>query len=126
MRTEEREVVVVIGAGAIGQAIARRIGVGKLLLLADINQEAAQGVATALSGIGFDTESMHVDVSSAESVDALAGQATKLGKVIHVVHTAGLSPAQARPEAIVALTSSAPRTSSKRSVESSPPGDQAW
>ena len=32
------ELVVVIGAGSMGQAIARRIGVGKTILLADLNQ----------------------------------------------------------------------------------------
>jgi threonine dehydrogenase-like Zn-dependent dehydrogenase len=36
------EVVVVIGAGAIGQVIARRIGVAKTVLLADINEDAAK------------------------------------------------------------------------------------
>ena len=39
------EVVVVIGAGAIGQAIARRIGVAKTILLADINADAAKKAA---------------------------------------------------------------------------------
>jgi malate/lactate dehydrogenase len=35
------ELVVIIGAGSIGQAIARRIGVGKTILLADLNEDAA-------------------------------------------------------------------------------------
>ena len=35
------ELVVVIGAGSMGQAIARRIGVGKTILLADLNEDAA-------------------------------------------------------------------------------------
>ena len=39
------ELVVVIGAGSMGQAIARRIGVGKTILLADLNEKAAAAAA---------------------------------------------------------------------------------
>src|SRR5919199_5580905 len=97
------EVVVVIGAGAIGQAIARRIGVAKTILLADINEDAAKKAATLLSGVGYETRTVQVDVSGHESVKALATTAAELGRVVHVVHTAGLSPAQASPEAIIAV-----------------------
>ena len=44
-RTKEtamKDVIVVIGAGQIGQAIARRVGVGKHVLLADMRQENAE------------------------------------------------------------------------------------
>jgi NAD(P)-dependent dehydrogenase (short-subunit alcohol dehydrogenase family) len=97
------EVVVVIGAGAIGQAIARRIGVAKTILLADINEDAAKKVATLLSGVGYQTHTVQVDVSSHESVKVLANIAAELGSVVHVVHTAGLSPAQASAQAIIAV-----------------------
>jgi predicted dinucleotide-binding enzyme len=39
------EVVVVIGPGQIGQAIARRVGFGKHVLLADKRQENADAAA---------------------------------------------------------------------------------
>lgn len=39
------ELVVIIGAGSMGQAIARRIGVGKTILLADLNEKAAATAA---------------------------------------------------------------------------------
>lgn len=39
------EVTVVIGAGSIGQAIARRISVGKKVLLADLHQVNAEAAA---------------------------------------------------------------------------------
>jgi predicted dinucleotide-binding enzyme len=50
MRTERKEkdmaeVIVVIGAGQIGQAIARRIGVAKHVLLADMRLETANAAA---------------------------------------------------------------------------------
>jgi NAD(P)-dependent dehydrogenase (short-subunit alcohol dehydrogenase family) len=40
-----RNVVVVIGAGSIGQAIARRVCAGKHVLLADLRQENADTAA---------------------------------------------------------------------------------
>ena len=97
------EIAVVIGSGAIAQAIVRRIGIVKTILLADINDDAAKAAATALADVGFRTQSAHVDVSSGESVAALAAEADALGTVVNVVHTAGLSPAQATPEAIIAV-----------------------
>ena len=47
------EVVVVIGAGSIGQAIARRVSAGKHVLLADLRQENADAAAEVLSGAGL-------------------------------------------------------------------------
>jgi NAD(P)-dependent dehydrogenase (short-subunit alcohol dehydrogenase family) len=39
------EVVVVIGAGSIGQAIARRVSAGKRVVLADLRQSNADAAA---------------------------------------------------------------------------------
>jgi NAD(P)-dependent dehydrogenase (short-subunit alcohol dehydrogenase family) len=97
------ELVVVIGAGSMGQAIARRIGVGRMILLADLREDTAQVAAKTLQTAGFSTSTATVDVASHDSVAALAKTANDLGSVVHVVHTAGLSPAQASPEAIIAV-----------------------
>ena len=43
------DVIVLVGAGQIGQAIARRVGVGKHILLADMRRENAEGVITPLA-----------------------------------------------------------------------------
>ena len=40
-----RNVIVVIGAGSIGQAVARRVSAGKHVVLADLRQENADGAA---------------------------------------------------------------------------------
>ena len=47
-----QEVLVVIGAGGIGQAIARRQGAGKSVLLADVNEDTLDAVATVLGASG--------------------------------------------------------------------------
>jgi len=89
------KVIVVIGAGSIGQAIARRVSAGKNVLLADLRPENAAGAAKVLSEAGFEVSTATVDISSRESVHALVEQATALGEVTGVIHAAGVSPTQA-------------------------------
>jgi NAD(P)-dependent dehydrogenase (short-subunit alcohol dehydrogenase family) len=95
------EVIVVIGPGSIGQAIARRVSLGKLILLADVRAENAEAAAKTLSEAGFEVKTAQVDVSSRESVHALADLAASLGPVKGVIHAAGVSPTQAAPETIL-------------------------
>jgi NAD(P)-dependent dehydrogenase (short-subunit alcohol dehydrogenase family) len=97
------DVTVVIGAGQIGQAIARRVSAGKHVLLADLHQGNADAAAEVLANAGFEVSTATVDVSSRESVHALAETATALGDVTGVIHAAGVSPSQATPEAILAV-----------------------
>jgi NAD(P)-dependent dehydrogenase (short-subunit alcohol dehydrogenase family) len=94
-------VIVVIGAGSIGQAIARRVSSGKHVLLADLRKENADAAAKVLSEAGFDVSTAVVDVSSRPSVHALVEAATAIGDVSGVVHAAGVSPSQAPPEVIL-------------------------
>ncbi|MEV0735102.1 SDR family oxidoreductase [Streptomyces sp. NPDC050549] len=93
--------VVVIGVGGMGQAIARRQGAGNKLLLADFNEESLASVADLLRGQGHDIVTQAVDVSSRSSVAALADAAAQLGPVVQIVHTAGLSPVQAPAAAVL-------------------------
>jgi len=97
------DVTVVIGAGQIGQAIARRVSAGKHVLLADLHQDNADAAAEVLADAGFDVSTATVDVSSRESVHALAERAAKLGDVTGVIHAAGVSPSQATPQVILAV-----------------------
>ena len=94
-------VIVVIGAGSIGQAIVRRVSAGKIVLLADIRQENAEQAARTLIDAGFDVSTTTVDVCSRVSVHALVELATSLGEVWGVIHAAGVSPSQASPETIL-------------------------
>ena len=70
------EVIVVIGAGSIGQAIARRVSAGKQVLLADLRQQNAEVAAEVLSDAGFEVSTATVDVSSRESLHTLVETAT--------------------------------------------------
>jgi NAD(P)-dependent dehydrogenase (short-subunit alcohol dehydrogenase family) len=96
-----KNVIVVIGAGLIGQAIARRVSAGKHVVLADLRQENADTAAKILSDAGFDVSTTKVDVSSRASVQALVETAKSFGEISGVIHTAGVSPSQASPETIL-------------------------
>ena len=96
-----RDVIVVIGAGQIGQAIARRVGVGKHVLLADMRQDNADAAAEVLGNAGYEVSVATVDVSSREAVHALVETATSLGDVTGLIHAAGVSPSQASPATIL-------------------------
>src|SRR5271166_2186620 len=96
-----KNVIVVIGAGQIGQAIARRVGVGKQVLLADMRPDNANAAAEVLGNAGYEVSVATADVSSRNSVLALVDTATRLGDVTGLIHAAGVSPTQASPATIL-------------------------
>jgi NAD(P)-dependent dehydrogenase (short-subunit alcohol dehydrogenase family) len=94
------DVLVVIGTGAIGQAIARRTGAGRKVLLADVRMDTAEAVAGSLRLSGFDVEPVTVDVTARQSVEALVNRAGELGSIQGLIHAAGVSPSSASPSTI--------------------------
>lgn len=99
----ETQVVVIIGAGGIGIAIARRQGFGKHILLADFNEELLAKAARELEVASYKVSTPKVDVSSRESVRSLVEAASRLGSIVQVVNTAGVSPNMAPPERVLAV-----------------------
>ena len=95
------QTLVVIGVGGMGQAIARRSGMGLRIALADFNETLLEATAESLRGDGYDVTTHVVDVSSQESVEQLAAHTSEAGPIVRVAHTAGLSPAQAPAAAIL-------------------------
>ena len=96
-----KNVIVVVGPGQIGQAIARRVSAGKHVLLADLKKENADAAAEVLANAGFEVSIATVDASSRESVHALVETASGLGDVTGLIHAAGVSPTQASPATIL-------------------------
>jgi NAD(P)-dependent dehydrogenase (short-subunit alcohol dehydrogenase family) len=96
-----KDVIVVIGPGLIGQAIARRVGVGKHIILADMRPDNAKAAAQVLDNAGYEVRVATVDASSRDAVHALAEKAAGLGDVTGLIHAAGVSPTQASPETIL-------------------------
>jgi NAD(P)-dependent dehydrogenase (short-subunit alcohol dehydrogenase family) len=99
--SEGGRVVVVTGLGGMGLAVARRLGPGSTLLLADVNSATLGEAADALRAEGQRVVEQETDVSDERSVAALASAAMEMGRVDVLVHTAGLSPVQASVEEIL-------------------------
>ena len=102
-RSSDKEVLVVVGTGGMGLSTARRVGAGRVIMLADINQIGLEAAADALSADGHQVMTQQVDVTSRASVAAAADVAASSGRVTAVVHTAGLSPQQASADAVLAV-----------------------
>ena len=101
MKDHSVKVIVVIGAGSIGQAIVRRVGTGKHILLADLRAENSEAASKVLSEAGFEVSTAIVDVSSGDSVRTLVKTAAAIGDIHGLIHAAGVSPSQASPATIL-------------------------
>ncbi len=101
MKDHPVNIIVLIGAGSIGQAIARRVGAGKHILLADLRLENNEAAAKTLSEAGFAVSTQVVDVSSRVSVQALVDAALAIGNITGLIHAAGVSPSQATTATIL-------------------------
>jgi NAD(P)-dependent dehydrogenase (short-subunit alcohol dehydrogenase family) len=97
------DVIVVTGAGGMGAAVARRLGSGRELVLADFSEAQLAEAAGALRASGQSVHELRTDVSSEREVSDLARAAAEIGAIRCVVHTAGVSPVQATPEQIVEI-----------------------
>jgi NAD(P)-dependent dehydrogenase (short-subunit alcohol dehydrogenase family) len=98
-----QEIAVVTGVGGMGEAVARRLGPGRILVLSDASEDRLADVSERLSATGHRVHALRVDVSSPADVARLAATAAGLGAIRAVVHTAGVSPVQATSEQIVAV-----------------------
>ncbi|MBQ6976464.1 MAG: SDR family oxidoreductase [Selenomonadaceae bacterium] len=96
-----KDVVILLGSGSIGQAIARRVGAGKHVVLADLKIENANAAAEIFENAGFETSTVAADLSSRESILNLIEHAQKFGAIKNLINAAGVSPSQAPVSAIL-------------------------
>jgi NAD(P)-dependent dehydrogenase (short-subunit alcohol dehydrogenase family) len=95
MNVNAKEVVVLVGSGQLGQAIARRVGAGRHIVLADLKQEHVGQAAKVLEDAGFETSTLAVDISSRQSIIELIEHAKQFGAIKYLIDAAGVSPSQA-------------------------------
>ena len=96
-----KEVMLWVGAGQIGMAIARRMGAEMKIVAGDKSLENAQAAAKIMNEAGFDVVPMEMDLSSRESIQALIAEGQKYGEEKMLVNAAGVSPSQDPIEAIL-------------------------
>lgn len=95
------DVMIVVGAGQISMAIARRIGYGKKIILGDKNIENASNIAKIMNDAGFDVETLEMDLLSRESILHMIQIAQNYGDITTLINGAGVSPSQAPIESIL-------------------------
>ena len=96
-----KDVILVVGAGPLGLAIARRIGAGRHVVLADLREETAKAALEQFLDAGYDASHAVVDIASRPSVEALVATCTSIGPLTGLIHAAGVSPSMATPEVIL-------------------------
>ena len=96
-----KEVMLWVGAGQIGMAIARRMGYGKKIVVGDRKLENAGRASKIMNEAGFDVTPTEMDLSSRASVRELIAEAQKYGEITMLVNAAGVSPSQASVETIL-------------------------
>lgn len=97
----KKDVMLWIGAGQIGMAIARRMGYGKKIVIGDYNTENAAKISEIMNNAGFDTTTMKVDLSSRDDIKSFIAEGQKYGDIKMLVNSAGVSPSQASIEQIL-------------------------
>ena len=96
-----KNVMILTGAGQIGMAIARRVGYGMKIVIADKKAENAQAISKTMNEAGFDTVAVQMDLASRTSIQAAIAKAQQYGPITKLVNAAGVSPSQAPVDAIL-------------------------
>lgn len=96
-----KDVMILTGAGQIGMAIARRMGMDKKIIIGDKNLKNAETIAETMTNAGFDVEAMEMDLSSRASIQKMIKRAQEFGEIAMLVNAAGVSPSQAPIEVIL-------------------------
>lgn len=95
------DLAVVVGAGGMGTAVARRLAQRHRILIADLHAQRARDTAETLRAEGADATGITCDVTDPAAVARLAEQVEALGGLRTLAHVAGLSPSMASFETIV-------------------------
>lgn len=96
-----KQVVILLGTGSIGQAIARRVSAGKHVVMADYQEANALAAAKILENAGFETSTIQADLSSRESIKNMIAHAQQYGDITNLINAAGVSPSQAPVDVIL-------------------------
>jgi NAD(P)-dependent dehydrogenase (short-subunit alcohol dehydrogenase family) len=97
----DHPLAVVVGAGALGMAVARRLAPGYRLMLVAIDGNAAETRAAQMRAEGCDATAVACDTTDAASVAAMAEAVAARGGFRALVYVAGLSPSAGSFHAIL-------------------------
>ena len=96
-----KDVMILMGAGQIGMAIARRMGHGMKILVGDKSLKNAEAITKIMNEAGFDALPVETDLSLRKDIKAIIAKAMEYGEIKMLVNAAGVSPSQASIETIL-------------------------
>lgn len=96
-----KKVMLLVGAGQIGMAIARRVCTGMKIIVGDKKTANAENIAAILNNAGFDAFPVETDLSDRASIQSIIARGQEYGEITMLVNAAGVSPSQAPIEAIL-------------------------
>lgn len=94
-------VVVLVGAGQIGLAAARRVAAGHFVVVADLKLQNAQAALKILNEAGYQGVAIQCDLGERDSLQAMLCCAQTYGPLQYLINAAGVSPSQASIETIL-------------------------
>jgi NAD(P)-dependent dehydrogenase (short-subunit alcohol dehydrogenase family) len=99
---------IVFGAGGLGMAVARQLGLSHRLLIADRDQEHLHEQIARLTDAGHDAKGLACDVTKVEDIARLAKMARQIGGVRALAYVVGLSPSLGDFASIMAVNLAGP------------------
>ena len=96
-----KDVMLLVGAGQIGMAIARRMGYNKKIVIGDKNIDNMKVIADIMINAGFDVSCKEIDLASRESIVDFIKEGQKYGEIDMLINGAGVSPSQASIKTIL-------------------------
>lgn len=97
-----KTVCVITGGGSgMGLAAAKNMPLDKIIVVTGRTLAKLEKAVEELTAMGYEAYAKTCDTSKREDVIALADYAAELGVIKNVIHSAGLSPAMAKPETLM-------------------------
>lgn len=100
LKLDGRVAVVTGGAQGIGAACAEALAeAGALVVIADMNDKSTSETTAALSAKGYNVDSLNLNVTKSEDVDAAAAEVVKRhGRIDILINNAGVAKSDVRAE----------------------------
>lgn len=95
--------VITGGGGGMGLATAKLVGKACYVILCDLSVDRLDAALLELRSLGIEAEAVPCDITDQAAVEALAARARAVGRVVSVIHTAGVSPHMGDAEKILSI-----------------------
>lgn len=96
-----KDVLLLVGAGQLGMAIAGRVGFNYKILIGDKKFDNVIAIADTLEGAGYDIVATKIGKADKDSIDTFIKKGQSYGEINLLINVARVSPSQASNETIM-------------------------